>query len=169
VHAREDQGSTPDGQGKRGRERLSVTCARRAFKQGVSARTSRAPTIYQQVVVADDLLEICPSTRCEAERVGRKEPIKCPFPGCSGTLSSAYMLCRHFRDLHPKDSVVLPWEGSFPQCERCMMQCNPRYPRHIHLQVSAAGREASAEGLGHHVGLGPPAIILRRRGSLGEG
>ncbi len=35
--------------------------------------------------------------------------------------------------------------------------------------VSTGGRAANAEGLGHHVGLGPPAVILRRRGSLGEG
>jgi hypothetical protein len=51
------------------------------------------------------------------------------------------MLRRHFRDLHPKDSVEVPWEGSYPQCERCAMQCNPKYPRHIHLQVCQLGVE----------------------------
>ena len=73
--------------------------------------------------------------------VGRKEPIKCPFPGCPGKLSSGSMLRQHFRDLHPKDSVEVPWEGSYPQCERCAMQCNPKYPRHIHLQVCQLGVE----------------------------
>jgi hypothetical protein len=82
--------------------------------------------IYQQVVVADDLLEERAGTRYEAERVGRKEPIKCPFPGCPGKLSSLYMLRRHFRDLHPKDSIEIWWEGSYPRCERCAMQCNPK-------------------------------------------
>ncbi len=43
---------------------------------------------------------------------------------------------------------------------------SPTYPL---TGVSAGGREANAEGLGHHVGLGPPAVILHRRGSLGEG
>ena len=95
--------------------------------------------IYQQVVVRDDLLEDLPSIRYEAERVGHKQPTSFPFPGCPGKLSSAYMLRRHFRDLHPKDSVVIPWEGHFPRCERCRMQCNPRYPRHIHLQVCQLG------------------------------
>jgi hypothetical protein len=99
--------------------------------------------IYQQVVVADYLLEAHPSIRYEAERVGRKVPIKCPFPGCPGPkkLSSAYMLRRHFRDLHPKDSVEVWWEGHYPRCERCMMQCNPQYPRHIHSQVCQQGVE----------------------------
>ncbi len=87
------------------------------------------------------MLEDRPSIRYEAERVGRKQPISCPFPGCPGKLSSAYMLRRRFWDLHPKDSVVIPWEGSFPRCERCRMQCNPRYPRHIHSQVCQLGVE----------------------------
>jgi hypothetical protein len=91
--------------------------------------------IYQQVVVPNGLLEERAGIRYEAERVGRKMPIKCPFPGCPGKLSSAYMLRRHFRDLHPKDSVEVLWEGYYPQCKWCAMQCNPKYPRHIHSQV----------------------------------
>ena len=68
-------------------------------------------------------------------------PIKCPFPGCPGKLSSAYMLRRHFRDLHPKDSIEVWWEGHYPRCERCAMQCNPEYPRHINSQVCQTGAE----------------------------
>ncbi len=68
-------------------------------------------------------------------------PIKCPFPRFPGKLSSANMLRRHFRDLHPKDSVVIPWKGHYPCCERCAMQCNPKYPRHIHSQVCQMGLE----------------------------
>ena len=36
---------------------------------------------------------------------------------------------------------MIPWEGSFPQCKRCRMQCNPQCPRHIHLQVCQQGVE----------------------------
>ncbi len=54
-------------------------------------------------------------------------------------LSSPYMLCRHFRDLHPKDTVEIPREGNFPWCKRCTMQCNPQYPRHIYTQVCLLG------------------------------
>ena len=42
-------------------------------------------------------------------------------------------------------------------------------PTHPLAGVSDGGRAENTEGLGHHVGLGPPAVILRRRGSLGEG
>jgi hypothetical protein len=101
----------------------------------------RAHDIYQQVVVADDLQAVRPSNRYEAKRVGRKEPIRCPVPGCPGKLSSAYMLRRHFRDVHPKDTVVVLWEGPFPRCKQCAMQCNLRYPHHIHSQVCWQGVE----------------------------
>ena len=60
------------------------------------------------------LLEERAGIRYKTERVGRKMPIKCQFPGCPGILSSAYMLHRHFRDLHPKDSVEVLWEGHYP-------------------------------------------------------
>ena len=116
-------------------------CKENFQARSLHSHLASAQVIYQQVVVADDLLEVRPSISYEAERVGRKEPIKCPFPRCPGKLSSAYMLCRHFRDLHPKDSVEIWWEGSFPQCEQCTMQCNPGYPRHIHLQVCQQGVE----------------------------
>jgi hypothetical protein len=56
-------------------------------------------------------------------------------------LSSPYMLRCHFQDLHPKVNVEIPSEGTFPRCKRCTMQCNPRYPRHIHTQVCLLGAE----------------------------
>ena len=70
--------------------------------------------IYQQVIVPNGLLEERAGIRYEAERVGHKMLIKCPFPGCPGTLSSTYMLRRQFRDLHPTDSVEVLWEGHYP-------------------------------------------------------
>ena len=86
--------------------------------------------IYQQVVVPNGLLEERASIRYEAEWVGRKMPIKCPFPGCPGELSSTYMLRWHFRDLHPKVSVLLGmWGEAFgpsqgvaapPPCGDCI-------------------------------------------------
>ncbi len=95
-------------------------------KKNLQARSLRlhlesTHNIYQQVVVADDLLEEHAGIHYEAERVGRKMPIKCSFPGCPGKLSSTYMLRRHFRDLHPKDSVEVSWEGHYPRCEWCVM------------------------------------------------
>ena len=51
------------------------------------------------------------------------------------------MLQWHFRDLHPKDFVVIPREGFYPHCELCTMQCNPLYLHHIHSQVCQLGAE----------------------------
>jgi hypothetical protein len=41
---------------------------------------------------------------------------------------------RHFRDVHPLDLVRVPSEGSFSRCERCAMQVNPVYPRHVQMK-----------------------------------
>jgi hypothetical protein len=51
------------------------------------------------------------------------------------------MLHCHFWDLHPKDTVKIPREGTLPWCKCCTMQCNPRYPWHIHTQVCLLGAE----------------------------
>jgi hypothetical protein len=51
------------------------------------------------------------------------------------------MLRQHFRDLHPFNKVVVSTEGYFPRCERCAMQVNPAYPRHIWMQECQTGVE----------------------------
>ncbi len=48
------------------------------------------------------------------------------------------MMCHHFQDLYLKDTVEIPREGTFPQCEGCTMQCNPHYPWHIQQAGSRA-------------------------------
>jgi hypothetical protein len=100
-----------------------------------------AHDIHQQVVVAEALLEEWVGVRYKANPGRSKEPIQCPFPGCPDVLSSPYMLRCHFWDLHPKDTVEISREGTFPRCKHCMMQCNPRYPRHIHTQMCLLGTE----------------------------
>ncbi len=97
--------------------------------------------IHQQVVVADKIMEERARAHYRANPGGLKDPIQCPYPGCPGVLSTPYMLCCHFRDLHPKDTVKIPREGTFLWCECCTMQCNPRYLRHIHTQVCLLGGE----------------------------
>jgi hypothetical protein len=42
-------------------------------------------------------------------------------------------------------------------------------PTHPLAGVSDGGRAENTEGLGHHVGIGSPALILCQRGSIGEG
>ncbi len=100
---------------------------------------SSAHDIHQQVVVADALLEERAGVCYRADPGGRKDPRQCPYPGYPGVLSSPYMLCRHFWDLHPKNTVEIPREGTLPRCKRCTMQC--KNPRHIHTQVCVLGAE----------------------------
>jgi hypothetical protein len=104
-----------------------------------------AHDIHQQVVIADALLEEQAGVCYRADPGGRKDPIQCPYPGCPGVLSSPYMLCLHFQDLHPKDTMEILREGTFPWCKHCMMQCNPRHPWHIHTQVCLLGAEQQTQ------------------------
>jgi hypothetical protein len=72
--------------------------------------------IHQQVAVGDVLLEEWAGAHYRADSGGRKDPIQCLHPGYPGVLSSPYMLCHHFWDLHLKDTVKIPREGKFPRC-----------------------------------------------------
>ncbi len=89
--------------------------------------------VYQQVVVAEELLG------AQGGMTYHVHPdlgggLKCPFPGCAGKLCGGWMLQQHFRDLHFFNKVVVLMEGYFLRCERCTMQINPAYPRHIRTQ-----------------------------------
>jgi hypothetical protein len=124
--------------------RRAVVC--HVCNKALQARSLRphllsAHDIHQQVVVADVLLEEWAGVRYRADPGGRKDPIQCPYPGYAGVLSTPYMLRCHFQDLHPKDTVEILREGTFPRCERCTMHCNPRYTRHIHTQECLLGAE----------------------------
>jgi hypothetical protein len=105
------EGVTTEEEGKRAV--ICHVCKETLQARSLPSQLESAHNIYQQVVVADDLLEVRPSNRYKAKQMGQQKLIRCPFPGCPGKLSSAYMLSQHFRDLHPKDSVVVPWEGPF--------------------------------------------------------
>jgi hypothetical protein len=96
--------------------------------------------IYQEVVMPEELLEarVAVTYLVTAELEGR---IACPVPGCAGVLTSGWMLQRHFRDLHPLNRIMISKEGYFPRCERCAMQVNPAYPRHIRTKECQLGVE----------------------------
>jgi hypothetical protein len=97
------EGDHAEGESKQ--PEVCHVCEKNLQARSLPSHLANVHDIYLQVVVADDLLEERAGIRYEAERVGRKMLIRCPVPGCPGKLSSAYMLRRHFRDLHPKDSV----------------------------------------------------------------
>jgi len=85
--------------------------------------------VYQAVTVPEDYLTSRPAVTYQANPKynGR---LPCPVPDCPGEHKDGWMLRRHFRDLHPFDKVIVPKEGYYLRCERCLMQVNPSYPRH---------------------------------------
>ena len=104
-----------------------------------------------------------------ADPGGWKDLIQCLYPGCPGMLSSPYMLCNHFQDLHPKDTVEILREGIFPRCEHCTMH-NLRYPRHIHTQVCSLGAEQwTQRDLAIMAALALRKLFHVDRGIAGEG
>jgi hypothetical protein len=96
--------------------------------------------IYQEVVVAEELLVAgAVVTYPATAKFGGK--IDCPVPSCAGVLTSGWILRQHFSDPHPLDRVLISKEGYFPRCERCAMQVNLAYPRHIRTKECQVGVE----------------------------
>ena len=53
---------------------------------------------------------------------------------------------RHFRDLHPRDTVTVPKEGrSYPRCGHCGMQVNLRYTGHWKTESCNIGTERKSQ------------------------
>jgi hypothetical protein len=86
--------------------------------------------IYQQAVVAEDLLEDQPPATYTASTELHGRDLLCPFPGCEGRLRDGWIMRQHFRDVHPMDLVAAPKEGKYDRCQQCGMQVIPLYPRH---------------------------------------
>ncbi len=86
--------------------------------------------VYQQLVVAEELLERCASVAYRAAQHPDGK-LTCPVEGCLGEAKDRWNMRRHFRDLHPRDTVTVPKEGrSYPRCGHCGMQVNPQYTGH---------------------------------------
>jgi hypothetical protein len=115
-------------------------CGKQMRQSSLGRHLADVHDIYQQAVVAEELLEERDVETYEAvTNWAGKFP--CPYPRCKGELNSGWMMRRHFRDVHPRDLVEIPSERFFPRCERCGMQCNPSYPAHIITKECRAGTE----------------------------
>jgi hypothetical protein len=85
---------------------------------------------YQQLVVAEELLERRASVAYRAAQHPNGK-LTCPIAGCLGEAKDGWNMRRHFRDLHPRNTVTVPKEGrSYPRCGHCGMQVNPQYTGH---------------------------------------
>jgi hypothetical protein len=97
--------------------------------------------IYQQAVVAEELLEDRPPVLYTVRAELHDQALPCPYPGCNGRLRNGWMMRQHFRDVHPMDLVKVPKEGRFERCGRCGMQVNPFYPHHQLSKECQVGAE----------------------------
>jgi hypothetical protein len=86
--------------------------------------------IYQQAVVAKELLEVRPPFLYTFRAKLHARDLLCPYPGSNGRLQDGWMMQQHFQDVHPMDLVKVSKEGRFNRCERCGMQVHPLYPCH---------------------------------------
>ncbi len=66
-------------------------------------------TIYQQMVVAEELLEHQAGLSYRATTLPTGK-LACLFPGCVGEIKSSWKMRQHFWDKHPKDLVTMPKE-----------------------------------------------------------
>jgi hypothetical protein len=70
--------------------------------------------VYQQLVVAEELLERRASVAYRAAQHPDGK-LTCPVAGCLGEAKDGWNMRRHFQDLHPRDTVIVPTEGrSYP-------------------------------------------------------
>ncbi len=104
--------------------------------------------VYQQTVVAEELLERCASVAyCAAQHPDGK--LTCPVAGCLGETKDGWNMRRYFRDLHPRDTVTVPKEArSYPRCGHCGMQVNPRYTGHWKTESCDIGTEWKSQRKG---------------------
>jgi hypothetical protein len=115
--------------------------------------------IYQQTVVAEELLELRPPVLYMVSTGLHARGLPCPYPQCLGRLGNGWNMRRHFRDIHPLDLVMVPKEGRYARCERCGMQVNPIYPRHQYSKECQVGVERRKQ---HETAISS-ALALRRQ------
>jgi hypothetical protein len=116
-------------------------CGNKMKASSLSRHLADAHDIYQQTVVAKELLELRPPVLYMVCAGLHARDLPCPYPWCLGRLRDGWMMRRHFWDVHPLDLVMVPKEGRYARCERCGMQVNPIYPRHQYSKECQVGVE----------------------------
>ena len=97
--------------------------------------------IYQQTVVAEELLELRPPVAYTVSTELHAQDLPCLYPWCLGRLGNGWMMHQHFWNVHPLDLVIVPKEGPYLRCERYGMQVNSFYPNYWHTKECQVGLE----------------------------
>jgi hypothetical protein len=75
-------------------------CGKQMRQSSLSRHLADVHDIYQQAVVAEELLEERDGVTYEAV-MNLAGKFSCPYPRCKGELNSGWMMQRHFCDVHP--------------------------------------------------------------------
>jgi hypothetical protein len=102
-------------------------CGKELKASSLGCHLADVHDIYQQAVVAEELLETRPPLLYTVHAMLYPGTLACPYPRCQGQSRDGWMMRRHFRDVHPLDMVQVPNEGQFDQCNQCGMQVHPAY------------------------------------------
>jgi hypothetical protein len=116
-------------------------CGKEMKASSLSRHLADVHDIYQQTVVAKELLELHPPVLYTVSKGLHARDLPCPYPWCLGRLGNGWRMRQHFRDVHPLDLVMVPKEGRYARCKRCGMQVNPIYPRHQYSKECQVGVE----------------------------
>ncbi len=121
-------------------------CGKEMKASSLSRHLAEVHNIYQQTVVAKELLELCPPVLYTVSAGLHARGLPCPYPQCLGRLGDGWMMRRHFWHVHPLDLVMVPKEGRYTRCERCGMQVNPLYHHHQFSKECQVGVELMKNG-----------------------
>ena len=149
------------------REVVCHQCNKTVQARNLTLHLNTQHNIYPQTLVDEDLLEERPAIIYRARPPNHRGKFECPVPGCLGELRDSYNLRRHFRDLHPKDDVIIHSDGRrLPRCPYCRLQS----------RIASAGRHefSDACNLGamkntQREAAITSALALRREFTVGEG
>ena len=90
-------------------------CSKTMQNRNLCQHLSGVHDIYESEVVEEHLLDRQAGVKHRAVqgkwRRGKGGKIECPVPDFLGELGTPWMLWRHFPDIHPRDTVYIPWEG----------------------------------------------------------
>ncbi len=142
-------------------------CNKEVQARNLTLHLNTQHNIYPQTSVDADLLVDRPSVIYRARVPNWKGKLECPVPGCLGELRDSYNLRRHFRDLHPKDDIIIAADGRrLPRCPFCRLQSRTESAaRHENSGACQLGAQKNTQ----REAAITSALALRREFTVGEG
>ena len=122
-------------------------CGKQMQNSSLGHHLADVHDIYQQAVVAEELLEKRDSKTYITDMSYFGKSFNCSYPGCLGVLNSGWMMQCNFRDVQPRDLVCCNTKASTHDAND--VGCNAtRLTRHISTPKNATpGRNGGINGI----------------------